>query len=51
MIMAGEKTIRDVMAFPKTSSGTDLMMDAPTPVDPLQLRDLGLSLLKKPGAK
>jgi aspartyl-tRNA synthetase len=51
MLMAGEKTIRDVIAFPKTSSGADLMMDAPTTVDPLQLRDLGLALLKKPEAK
>jgi aspartyl-tRNA synthetase len=51
MLMAGEKTIRDVIAFPKASSGADLMMDAPTTVDPLQLRDLGLALLKKPEAK
>jgi len=47
MLMAGEKTIRDVIAFPKTSSGADLMMDAPTEVDPIQLRDLGLALRKK----
>ncbi len=47
MLMAGEKTIRDVIAFPKTSSGADLMMDAPTTVDPLQLRDLGLQLRKR----
>jgi aspartyl-tRNA synthetase len=46
MLMAGETTIRDVIAFPKTSSGTDLMMDAPTTVDPLQLRDLGIALRK-----
>ncbi len=51
MLMAGEKTIRDVIAFPKASSGADLMMDAPTAVDPIQLRDLGLALLKKPEAK
>ncbi len=47
MLMAGEKTIRDVIAFPKTSSGQDLMMDAPTTVDPLQLRELGLALRKQ----
>ena len=47
MLMAGEKTIREVIAFPKTSSGTDLMMGAPTMVDPVQLHELGLSLLKK----
>ncbi|MHB0939560.1 MAG: aspartate--tRNA ligase [Armatimonadota bacterium] len=46
MLMAGEKTIRDVIAFPKTASGMDLMMDAPTTVDPIQLRDLGLQLRK-----
>jgi aspartyl-tRNA synthetase len=47
MLMAGEKTIRDVIAFPKTASGADLMMDAPTTVDPDQLRDLGLQLRKR----
>ncbi|MHB9130642.1 MAG: aspartate--tRNA ligase [Armatimonadota bacterium] len=47
MLMAGEKTIRDVIAFPKTASGADLMMDAPTTVDQDQLRDLGIALRKK----
>ena len=47
MLMAGEKTIRDVIAFPKTASGADLMMDSPTEVDSTQLRDLGLALRKK----
>jgi len=47
MLMLGETSIRDVIAFPKTASGMDLMMDAPTPVDPIQLRDLGLGLRKK----
>jgi aspartyl-tRNA synthetase len=47
MLMAGEKTIREVIAFPKTSSGADLMMGAPTYVDPVQLSDLGLALRKK----
>ncbi|MHB9025819.1 MAG: aspartate--tRNA ligase [Armatimonadota bacterium] len=46
-LMAGEESIREVIAFPKTASGADLMMDAPTPVDPLQLRDLGLALRKQ----
>ncbi|MEI6520579.1 MAG: aspartate--tRNA ligase, partial [bacterium] len=41
MLMLGEKSIRDVIAFPKTASGADLMMDCPTPVDATQLRDLG----------
>ena len=48
MLMAGEKTIRDVIAFPKVSSGVDLMMGAPTTVDPLQLQELGLTLRKRP---
>jgi len=47
MLMAGEKSLREVIAFPKTASGMDLMMDAPTTVDPIQLRDLGLQLKKK----
>lgn len=47
MLLAGEKTIREVMAFPKTSSGADLMMDAPTPVDADQLRDLALQVRVK----
>jgi aspartyl-tRNA synthetase len=47
MLMAGEKSIRDVIAFPKTASGIDLMMSAPTTVDEVQLRDLGISLRKR----
>ena len=47
MLMAGEKTIRDVIAFPKTSSGADLMMGAPTVADPEQLRELGLTVRKR----
>jgi aspartyl-tRNA synthetase len=48
MILAGENTIRDVIPFPKTASGTDLMCDAPAPVPERQLRELGLQLLKRP---
>lgn len=40
----GAETIRDVIAFPKTASGFDLLTGAPAPVDDLQLRDLGISL-------
>jgi aspartyl-tRNA synthetase len=36
--------IREVMAFPKTQSGTDLMMDAPSPIAPKQLDELHLSV-------
>jgi aspartyl-tRNA synthetase len=47
-ILAGEDNIREVIAFPKTQSGTDPMTDAPTPADPTHLRDLGLHLLPEP---
>ncbi len=40
----GAETIRDVIAFPKTASGFDLLTGAPTPVEDVQLRDLGISL-------
>ena len=44
-ILAGEENIREVIAFPKTQSGTDPMTNAPTPVDPKQLDDLGIRTL------
>ena len=44
MILAGETSIRDVIPFPKTAKGTDLMCDAPAPVPERQLRELGLKL-------
>ena len=47
MILAGETSIRDVIPFPKTARGTDLMCDAPAPVPDRQLRELGITL-KKP---
>ncbi len=46
MLMAGGETIRDVIAFPKTSGGRDLMMDAPTPVEKKQLDELGVAVIK-----
>ena len=46
MILAGETSIRDVIPFPKTASGTDLMCDAPSEVPERQLRELGLTLRK-----
>jgi len=44
-ILAGEENIREVIAFPKTQSGSDPLTDAPTAIDDAQLRDLGLRLL------
>ena len=43
-ILAGEENIREVIAFPKTQSGSDPLTGAPTAVDPKALRDLGLKL-------
>ncbi len=43
MLMAGKDAIRDVIAFPKSQSGTDPLTGAPAPVDEKQLQELGLS--------
>jgi aspartyl-tRNA synthetase len=48
MILCGTENIRDVMAFPKTASAQDLMMDSPGEVDEGQLDDLGISVRQKP---
>lgn len=42
MLMMGEPNIREVIAFPKTGEGRDLMMQAPTEVGDVQLKELGL---------
>jgi aspartyl-tRNA synthetase len=42
--LAGVDSIRDTIAFPKAASGTDPLTGAPAPVDPAQLRELGLRL-------
>ena len=44
MLLAGAPTIRDVIAFPKTQKGTDLMTEAPTPVSDAQLEELFVRL-------
>jgi aspartyl-tRNA synthetase len=44
MLFAGEHSIRDVMAFPKTSSGTSLMDDSPSHVDDDQLKELHIKI-------
>ncbi|MCR4438516.1 MAG: aspartate--tRNA ligase [bacterium] len=46
MLLAGKETIRDVIAFPKTTSALSLMDGAPTEISPEQLRELGLRLAK-----
>jgi aspartyl-tRNA synthetase len=44
MLICGEQSIRDVMAFPKNNRSMDLMTQSPAEVDPRQLRDLGIRL-------
>ena len=44
-ILAGEENIREVIAFPKTQSGSDPMTNAPTPPSPSQLAELGIRTL------
>ncbi|HET9678013.1 MAG TPA: aspartate--tRNA ligase [Solirubrobacterales bacterium] len=45
--LSGAETIRDVIAFPKTASGFDLLTGAPAPVDELQLKELGVAIHKR----
>jgi aspartyl-tRNA synthetase len=47
MMLVGETSIRDVIPFPKTSKGTDLMCEAPSPVPDKNLRELGIQLRVK----
>ncbi|MCJ8011695.1 aspartate--tRNA ligase [Paenibacillus sp. KQZ6P-2] len=51
MLLAGRSNLRETIAFPKTASATDLLMDAPSPVDPSQLDQLHIKLAKKPEDK
>jgi aspartyl-tRNA synthetase len=44
MLLCDEHNIREVMAFPKNQRGSDLMLQAPSPVDQAQLDDVGLTL-------
>src|SRR5262245_43666976 len=46
MLLAGADSIREVIAFPKTQRATDPLTEAPTPVDPTQLRDLGIRVVE-----
>jgi aspartyl-tRNA synthetase len=49
MLMAGVDNIRDVIAFPKTQRGQDLLMDSPASVEELQLRELGIRVVGEDG--
>ncbi|MFA9211974.1 MAG: aspartate--tRNA ligase [Moraxellaceae bacterium] len=42
--MGGSDSIRDYIAFPKNNSGRDVMIDAPSPIDAVQLKELGIDL-------
>ncbi|MCY3732468.1 MAG: aspartate--tRNA ligase, partial [Rhodospirillaceae bacterium] len=44
MLMAGADSIRDVIAFPKTQTASDLLTGAPTPASAAQLREAGIRL-------
>jgi len=48
MILAGLESIRDIIAFPKTTSATSLMDDSPSTVGDDQLRELGLCVTREP---
>jgi len=50
-MMAGVDQIRDVIAFPKTQRGQDLLIDTPTPVTEQQLRDLHIRVRPTDSAK
>ena len=49
MLICGEPSIRDVMAFPKNNRSMDLMSQSPAEVDPRQLRDLKIQLTRDVG--
>ncbi|NJC33351.1 aspartyl-tRNA synthetase [Sphingomonas jejuensis] len=51
MLLADEPNIREVIVFPMTQKAEDLMMQAPAPVTPKQLRELGIRIVEQPGTK
>jgi aspartyl-tRNA synthetase len=46
MLLAGEQTIRDVMAFPKNQNAMDLMLGSPSPVSGEQLQELHIKVVQ-----
>jgi aspartyl-tRNA synthetase len=48
MLLAGQASLRDVIAFPKTQRGQDLLLDTPGPVEAAQLEELGLRVAPAP---
>lgn len=51
MLMTGASSIRDVMAFPKTTTAACPLTDAPSPANPQQLADLAIATVKKDSAE
>ena len=51
MLMTGASSIRDVMAFPKTTTAACPLTDAPSPANPQQLADLAIAAVKKDSAE
>ncbi|MNI96831.1 Aspartate--tRNA ligase [compost metagenome] len=51
MLLAGRSNLRETIAFPKTASATDLLMDAPSPVKDAQLDELHIRVAIKEKAK
>jgi aspartyl-tRNA synthetase len=48
MILAGLRNARETIAFPKTQTGFDPLLDAPAAIDPDLLEELGLRVVAKP---
>jgi len=51
MLLAGEKSLREVIAFPKTTAAQDLMADSPAPVGSDQLDELGIAIKRSEKGK
>jgi aspartyl-tRNA synthetase len=50
-LLANQVNIREVMAFPKTQSGSDLMLEAPSEPDAKQWSELGLMISQRPATQ